>query len=117
MLLAGSAIVSQFGLATTAAVVMAVAMGFSNNVLTRDGEASVGVTYMTGSLVKLGQRIAAACLGGDRFGWVPYLALWLGFVVGVVLGAVAYSRVGLADMWGAALAAALLGVAAARLDI
>jgi uncharacterized membrane protein YoaK (UPF0700 family) len=92
-------------------------MGASNNVLTREGEVSIGVTYMTGSIVKLGQRIAMAFTGGDRFGWVPYFALWLGFVAGVVGGAASYARFGLADMWGAALAAALFGVVAAGIDV
>ena len=42
------------GLAAGAAVAgMAAAMGTVNNVFQRDGEVSIGVTYMTGALVKL----------------------------------------------------------------
>ncbi len=56
---------------------MAMAMGAENIVFERNGEVSIGVTYMTGSLVKLGQRMVVALLGTDRLGWVPYLYLWL----------------------------------------
>jgi len=44
------------------------------------------VTYMTGTLVKLGQRAAGAVFGEDRLGWLPYLLLWLGLVGGAGLG-------------------------------
>ena len=48
----------------------AAAMGAENTTFERDGEVSIGLTYMTGTLVKLGQRLAGvltgradACLG------------------------------------------------------
>ncbi|MBM0207194.1 DUF1275 family protein, partial [Micromonospora sp. STR1s_5] len=77
------------------AAIMATAMGTLNNVFERNGEVSIALTYMTGSLVKLGQRLAAACLGRDRFGWLPYLGLWLSFVAGAIAAAAAYPIVGL----------------------
>ncbi len=89
---------------------MAIAMGVINNVFERNGEVSIGVTYMTGSLVKLGQRIAATFLGADRRSWLPYLVLWLSFVAGVVCGALAYPRVGLSGLYGVALIAAALAI-------
>ncbi|MDB5461515.1 MAG: hypothetical protein JWO72_3256, partial [Caulobacteraceae bacterium] len=70
---------------------------------------------MTGTLVKLGQRITSALLGGDRLGWVPYLLLWLGLVLGAVAGAEAYQRLGLASLWFAAGAAAVFTAIAVRL--
>jgi uncharacterized membrane protein YoaK (UPF0700 family) len=36
-------------------------------VFQRNGDVGVGLTYMTGTLVKTGQRIAAALTGGDRW--------------------------------------------------
>ncbi len=91
---------------------MAVAMGGMNNVFERDGQVSIPLTYMTGSLVKFGQLVAASLLGGDRFGWVSYLILWVGFLAGVLSGAAMYARFGLADLWGAAVAAGVLAVVA-----
>lgn len=92
------------------AAAMAAGMGAMNNVFERGGEVSIGLTYMTGSLVKLGQRIAIACTGRDRLGWLPYLGLWLGFVAGVAAAASAYPHLGLAALWGVSL---LLGALAA----
>ncbi|TPW29293.1 YoaK family protein [Pararhizobium mangrovi] len=71
-------------------LIAAGAMGAVNCVFLRDGTVSIGVTYMTGTLVKFGQSVAQALLGHDRFGWVPYLFLWSALTVGAVLGAVSY---------------------------
>jgi uncharacterized membrane protein YoaK (UPF0700 family) len=69
-------------------------MGAQNAVFAQDGEVSVGLTYMTGTLVKLGKRLTVALWGGDRFGWIPYLLLWTGLLSGAVSGALAYARLG-----------------------
>jgi uncharacterized membrane protein YoaK (UPF0700 family) len=82
-----------------------IAMGVVNTIFQRDGEVSVGVTYMTGTLVKMGQRLAQAFDGGGRWGWAPYLLLWLGLMIGAICGALTYPRVGLGGLW---LPAALL---------
>ena len=112
VLLAGAAACASAGrpgLAT--ATLMAAAMGALNNVFERNGEVSIGLTYMTGSIVKLGQRIAAACLGQDRFGWISYLGLWASFVAGATAAAAAYPVVGLTALWGCS--ALLFGLSAA----
>ena len=73
---------------------------------------SIGVTYMTGTLVKLGQRIADALRGGDPTAWIPYLLLWLGLVSGAVAGSIGYMHAGLASLWIAAAGAAMLAMLA-----
>jgi uncharacterized membrane protein YoaK (UPF0700 family) len=80
-------------------VLMAFAMGAANDVFQRDGEVSIGVTYMTGTLVKLGQNVAASLAGGPPLGWLPYLQLWLGLVAGAVVGAAIYPSLGLRALW------------------
>jgi uncharacterized membrane protein YoaK (UPF0700 family) len=45
---------------------MAAAMGAVNNMFQRDGEVSIGVTYMTGALVKLGQQLSVALTRGRQ---------------------------------------------------
>ena len=92
-------------------------MGAENTVFAQDGEVRLGLTYMTGALVKLGKAITATLMGGDRFGWAPHLLLWLGLVAGAALGALAFHRLGPAALWIAAAAMALLALAAARLDL
>lgn len=98
-----------------AVLLMAVAMGCSNTVFQRDGEVSIGVTYMTGTLVKLGQRIAGASLGGDRTAWIPYLLLWLSLVAGAFAGALGYAQIGLQCLWIAGTAAAALSLVARKM--
>ena len=110
VLLAAGAAAESLGGTIGAVALLAIAMGVENNVFERNGEVSLGVTYMTGSLVKLGQRIASALSGKDRFGWVSYLSLWLSFVLGVVGGAIAFPHVGLRGLWGASLLAMALAV-------
>ena len=80
-------------------LLMAAAMGAVNNMFQRDGEVSIGVTYMTGALVKLGQALASAVTGGPAFGWLPHLLLWLGLVAGAVAGALLFGRMDLGALW------------------
>jgi len=97
-ILAFSALLAMLHLNTTAALLTPVAMGAMNTIFQRNGEVSVGVTYMTGTLVKLGQRLAVALIGGDRWAWRPYFLLWLGLALGAVCGALIYPRIGLAGL-------------------
>ena len=66
------------------------AMGAINNTFRRNGEVTIGVTYMTGALVRFGQGFAAFLQGKPREGWLLHLALWAGLVCGAVGGAAAY---------------------------
>lgn len=91
--------------------ILCLAMGASNTIFRRDGEVSIGVTYMTGTLVKLGHRLADAALGGSRTAWIPYLLLWLALVFGGILGAVSYAWSRDTSLWlAAAFAVALIPV-------
>jgi len=90
-------------------------MGALNGVFQRDGEVSIAITYMTGTLVRMGRALAAALTGGPRWNWAPYLLLWLGLVGGAALGALSYASVGLLGLWGATLAAAALTLIYSRM--
>ena len=113
-ILTGAAALVDAGLPRAAVALLAVAMGAENAVFERDGEVAIGVTYMTGTLVKVGQHLATAVAGGARFGWLPYLGLWLGLLAGGVAGAFADFALGLDAIWLAAGAATLLALAATR---
>jgi uncharacterized membrane protein YoaK (UPF0700 family) len=84
-ILAVAALLDRFGI--WPAVALAAAMGAVNNAFMRNGEVAVGATYMTGTLVKLGQHLAHALSGGALWGWVPYLLLWSSLTGGAVIGA------------------------------
>jgi uncharacterized membrane protein YoaK (UPF0700 family) len=73
-----------------------------NAVFQIEGGAGLGLTYVTGALVKVGQLLAAALSGGARWGWVPNLLLWAALVVGSACGALAYHWINLAAIWFAA---------------
>ena len=114
VVLTAAASIGSLGMPGAAAALMAFAMGAENTAFEREGEVSIGLTYMTGTLVKLGQRATAALLGGDRLAWLPYFLLWLGLVCGVALGAVAHDRFGLTALWAAAATAGAFSLATAR---
>jgi len=78
---------------------MVIAMGAVNILFEKDGEVKVGITYMTGTLVRMGQRLAAIFWGGPAWAWLKYAFLWLGLVAGAVVGAWAYSLLGLTSIW------------------
>jgi uncharacterized membrane protein YoaK (UPF0700 family) len=117
VLLAAAAVCYALGLLTVAIGAIVVAMGLENAVFQVDGGGGLGLTYMTGALVKVGQFIAAALSGGPRFDWVPNLLLWGAMVAGAVVGALAYHWINLAAIWFAAGAAlALSAIVAATSD-
>jgi uncharacterized membrane protein YoaK (UPF0700 family) len=80
-------------------LIAAAAMGLMNAVFQRSGEVSVGVTYMTGALVKAGQRFVDSLFGGPRWAWVRYAVLWGGLATGAVTGAMTYHAIGLIALW------------------
>ncbi len=110
-LLASAAIVAM-GAPDLAMLLVAAAMGAENTTFERDGEVSIGLTYMTGALVKLGQRLAGAIMGGPKLAWAPYLMLWLGLAGGAVAGALAWPVFGLAGLWAGVAGALVLAGAA-----
>jgi uncharacterized membrane protein YoaK (UPF0700 family) len=82
-------------------------MGVLNNAFRRNGEVAVGLTYMTGALVRFGQGLAARLSGSALPGWTTSLVLWLSSAAGAMLGAVTFTH---APQYSA-LAAAGLGLA------
>lgn len=85
----------------------AAAMGAENGVFADGGDA-LGLTYMTGALVKIGQRLALAMTGGPPLAWLPYALLWVGLIAGGIAGGMAYAALGLHALWPAAAFALLL---------
>lgn len=109
LLLLGASISAVAGMKpSTLTLIMAGAMGAANNVFQRDGEVTIGVTYMTGTLVKLGQKLADAITGAPLSAAYPYLLLWSGLIAGGIAGAIVYPLLGLQALWLATAAAACL---------
>lgn len=91
---------------------MVVAMGALNNTFQRRGEVTVGLTYMTGALVKLGQGLANALAGQPNSGWTSWAGLWGGLLAGAIMGAFLQDRLPMGCLWlAAAYCAAMIAVA------
>ena len=116
-LLTIAALCYTVGLSNASVAAMVLAMGLENAVFQIEGGAGLGLTYVTGALVKVGQLLAAALTGGPGWAWLPNLLLWAALVTGAVCGASAYHWINLAAIWfaaGAALALVLSAWVAAR---
>jgi uncharacterized membrane protein YoaK (UPF0700 family) len=61
-------------------------IGALNTSFVKDGEVSVPLSYVTGTLVKMGQGIERHIAGGEASDWLGYLLLFASFVVGATVG-------------------------------
>ena len=86
----------------------ATAMGIANNVFSRDGEVTVGVTYMTGALVRFGQGLAARIMGHPVDAMRGYGLLWAALACGAASGAWLYGIESAVAVWAAVIVAAIL---------
>jgi uncharacterized membrane protein YoaK (UPF0700 family) len=102
LLLALAAVCYAFGVPNAAVAAIVLAMGVENAVFQIDGGGGLGLTYVTGALVKVGQLMATALTGGARWAWAPNLLLWAALVAGSLCGALAYHWINLAAIWFAA---------------
>ncbi len=101
--------------AVAAPPILAAALGAMNTSHTRHGEVSVGLTYMTGTLVKIGQHLVRALTGERGTAWPRLLLLWTMITLGALAGAVSYQLLGLGCLWIASgLLATAAGVSAGR---
>jgi uncharacterized membrane protein YoaK (UPF0700 family) len=61
-------------------------IGALNTSFVKDGEVSVPLSYVTGTLVKMGQGIERHIAGGTAADWLGYFLLFASFVLGAVVG-------------------------------
>src|SRR6266699_3914473 len=108
LLLGAAALCYALGFSSAAVAAIVLAMGLENAVFQIKGGAGLGLTYVTGALVKVGQLAAVALRGGARWGWVSNLLLWAALVAGSLCGAAAYHWINLAAIWFAAASALAL---------
>ncbi|WP_374590473.1 YoaK family protein [Novosphingobium sp.] len=116
-LLAGAAVAGRSAELELAMALLVLAMGALNNTFQRDGEVSVGLTYMTGALVRFAQGLAAKVLGNGGAGWGSWLMLWLGLALGAVAGAFALLTWPAYALWLPALWALVLALLARRIAL
>lgn len=61
-------------------------IGALNTSFVKDGEVSVPLSYVTGTLVKMGQGIERHLAGGKAEDWLGYFLLHASFVLGAAAG-------------------------------
>lgn len=67
---------------------VAFGIGALNTSFVRDGEVSVPLSYVTGTLVKMGQGIERHIAGGSAADWLGYFLLFASFALGATVGGV-----------------------------
>jgi uncharacterized membrane protein YoaK (UPF0700 family) len=67
-------------------LLVAFGIGSLNTSFVKDGEVSVPLSYVTGTLVKMGQGIERHVAGGTAADWLGYFLLFASFVLGAALG-------------------------------
>ncbi|WP_156839731.1 YoaK family protein [Novosphingobium aquimarinum] len=107
LFLAGAYGARLAGSPTAALACMVLAMGALNNTFQRD-ENPVGLTYMTGALVRIGQGIADHVTGRRSTGWLLFLGLWIALAGGAICGAFAFVELGVVSLGFAVLGSAAL---------
>lgn len=114
-LLCAAAVLHHLAMAGASLAAMVLAMGTVNNTFQRNGSVAVGLTYMTGALVRFGQAIGGRIMGQRGEGGAAYALLWAGLLMGGISGAILFTRVSEMAFWGVALFAAILAGIALRL--
>ena len=69
-------------------VLVVFGIGALNTSFVKDGEVSVPLSYVTGTLVKMGQGIERHIAGGKASDWLGYFLLFASFVLGAAVGGI-----------------------------
>lgn len=87
---------------STGLVVIAFAAGLISSALAAGSDVHVGLTYVTGTLVKAAHQLVAGIGSGRPWAWTGTLGFWVVFAGGAAVGGAAYSGLGTAALWIAA---------------
>ncbi|MDN5720592.1 MAG: YoaK family protein [Corynebacterium sp.] len=73
---------------------LAFGLGALNTSISRGNQVAMPLSYVTGTLVKMGQGFALHLSGVQRWVWVAQLVTYAGFLVGIVLGGAVFHSIG-----------------------
>lgn len=80
-------------------VVTALAAGLINSALAARTDVHVGLTYVTGTLVKAAHQLVEGIGSGQPWAWLRTLGFWVVFAGGAVVGGASFSKFGTAALW------------------
>ena len=95
---------------------LVIAMGALNTVMSGNRTNPVGLTYMTGTLVRTGQLLADRIAGDRAANPLPFALLWVSLLAGALGGALVGLNWGGASLWVACGIAAALCLSAMRIS-
>lgn len=81
-----------FGIAPV--LCLAFGLGALNTSISRRGEVVMPLSYVTGTLVKIGQGAGLHMSRIKAWGWVPHFTTYLGFLLGAGVGGAIFSAMG-----------------------
>jgi uncharacterized membrane protein YoaK (UPF0700 family) len=113
LLLGTATLLSATSTTILALMPLPIAMGLQNVTARRLNRAGAGITFVTGTLVRLAETLAGA--NGDRAAWSGCALTWLSMTVGVSAGAAAYLALGPIALAGPALGCAVATYPARRI--
>jgi len=98
-------------------LLLAFGLGALNTSISRRGEVVMPLSYMTGTLVKIGQGMTLHCAGVSKWSWVPHLTTYTGFMAGAAVGGVSFGSIGAHQaLFTVAIGATLIAALTWRLD-
>jgi uncharacterized membrane protein YoaK (UPF0700 family) len=112
ILIAAAVLLVPVTAAAWSIVAMALAMGILNATIHRAGSVEVAVTYVTGTLAKLGRGLGLLVCGQVRdWNWLWQAVPWVGLVAGATLATVSLVRLGPSTFIALPMIAALIAAA------
>lgn len=79
----------EFGIAPV--LCLAFGLGALNTSISRKGEVVMPLSYVTGTLVKIGQGVGLHIAGKKRWGWVAHASTYAGFLLGAGVGGLLFN--------------------------
>ncbi|MEE3852042.1 YoaK family protein [Gordonia sp. LSe1-13] len=70
---------------------LAFGLGALNTSISRKGEVVMPLSYVTGTLVKIGQGVGLHIAGKKRWGWVAHASTYAGFLAGAGVGGLLFN--------------------------
>ena len=115
--LLAAATARALGLVPFSLALLVLAMGALNTILSGNRTNPVGLTYMTGAMVRMGQLFAERIAGSPSASPLPFLLLWVSLLLGAILGAITGVDFPAVSLWAASGLAAGLALFAVRIQL
>lgn len=99
LLTLAGAIVANTASTWSGTLLLAVVGGLTNSALATNSDVHVGLTYVTGTLVKAAHQLVDGIHTKHPWSWLATIGYWFAFAVGAILGGLTFHRLGPAALW------------------